>query len=109
MITMLHYDAVRNPLPPEVATLTQSGPKKQPILTEAQHLGYLQAHPYQQFTEEEIENVILKNNNFLRKGVFNYLKIKDFQYSLIHNKNCTEWLPLFIANIQMTSTVFSTV
>jgi pre-mRNA-splicing factor CDC5/CEF1 len=51
MITMLHYDAVRNPLPPEVATLTQSGPKKQPILTEIQHLAYLQAHPYQQFTE----------------------------------------------------------
>jgi len=47
---MLHYDAVRNPLPPEVATLTQSGPKKQPILTEIQHLAYLQAHPYQQFT-----------------------------------------------------------
>lgn len=59
MITMLHYDAVRNPLPPEVATLTQSGPKKQPILTESQHLAYLQAHPYQQFTEEELENVIL--------------------------------------------------
>lgn len=58
MITMLHYDAVRSPLPPEVATLTQSGPKKQPILTETQHLAYLQAHPYQQFTEEEMENVI---------------------------------------------------
>lgn len=58
MITMLHYDAVRNPLPPEVATLTQSGPKKQPILTEVQHLAYLQSHPYQQFSEEEIENVI---------------------------------------------------
>lgn len=57
MITMLHYDAVCDPLPPEVATLTQSGPKKQPILTEAQHLAYLQAHPYQQFTEEELENV----------------------------------------------------
>lgn len=60
MITMLHYDAVRTPLPPEVATLTQSGPKKQPILTETQHLAYLQAHPYQQFTEEEMENVIKK-------------------------------------------------
>lgn len=58
MITMLHYDAVRDPLPPEVAILTQSGPKKQPILTEAQHLAYLQAHPYQQFTEDEIEIVI---------------------------------------------------
>lgn len=58
MITMLHYDAVRNPLPPEVATLTQSGPKKQPILTETQHLAYLQTHPYQQFNEEELENVI---------------------------------------------------
>lgn len=58
MITMLHYDAVRNPLPPEVATLTQSGPKKQPILTEVQHLAYLQAHPYQHFTEDEMENVI---------------------------------------------------
>lgn len=64
MITMLHYDAVRNPLPPEVATLTQSGPKKQPILTESQHLAYLQAHPYQQFTEEELENVI-KNLLFI--------------------------------------------
>lgn len=64
MITMLHYDAVRNPLPPEVATLTQSGPKKQPILTESQHLAYLQGHPYQQFTEEELENVI-KNLLFI--------------------------------------------
>lgn len=61
MITMLHYDAVRNPLPPEVATLTQSGPKKQPILTEGQHLAYLQMHPYQQFTEDELENVIKKS------------------------------------------------
>jgi len=60
MITMLHYDAVCSPLPPEVATLTQSGPKKQPILTETQHLAYLQTHPYQQFTEEEMENVIKK-------------------------------------------------
>lgn len=62
---MLHYDAVLSPLPPEVATLTQSGPKKQPILTETQHLAYLQAHPYQKFTEEEMENVI-KNIYFHR-------------------------------------------
>lgn len=72
MITMLHYDAVRNPLPPEVATLTQSGPKKQPILTESQHLAYLQAHPYQQFTEEELENakqILKKEMEVVKQGM----------------------------------------
>ncbi|XP_025204697.1 cell division cycle 5-like protein [Melanaphis sacchari] len=72
MITMLHYDAVCNPLPPEVATLTQSGPKKQPILTETQHLAYLQAHPYQQFTEEEMENakqVLMKEMEIVKQGM----------------------------------------
>jgi len=87
MITMLHYDAVLNPLPPEVATLTQSGPKKQPILTEAQHLAYLQAHPYQQFTEEEMENVI-KNKCFhrFRKEAMKYYNMyicKQIIYLLI--------------------------
>jgi pre-mRNA-splicing factor CDC5/CEF1 len=75
MITMLHYDAVRSPLPPEVATLTQSGPKKQPILTETQHLAYLQAHPYQQFTEEEMENVIKKYLYLLFTDLRNKQKI----------------------------------
>uniref|UniRef100_A0A6M2DDQ3 Putative mrna splicing protein cdc5 myb superfamily n=1 Tax=Xenopsylla cheopis TaxID=163159 RepID=A0A6M2DDQ3_XENCH len=45
MITMLHYDAVNNPV---------QGQAKKSTLVHAQQLAYLEQHPYQNFDDEEI-------------------------------------------------------
>lgn len=53
MITMLHYDAVQNPLP-----IDSQAPKKQAnVLTQAQHLAYLDQRPYENFTAQDIKKV----------------------------------------------------
>lgn len=52
MITMLHYDALHNPLPNDK-------------LTPADHQLYLKHHPYERFKDEELENVRLSYSNKL--------------------------------------------
>lgn len=44
MITMLHYDALHDPLPNSK-------------LSPAEHEAFLREHPYQRFTDEEIAKV----------------------------------------------------
>ncbi|XP_053603402.1 cell division cycle 5-like protein [Plodia interpunctella] len=46
MVTMLHYDALRDP-PPGVD-------KKRAVQLQASHLAYLEQHPYEEFTLEEL-------------------------------------------------------
>ncbi|CAH2265552.1 jg10086 [Pararge aegeria aegeria] len=46
MLTMLHYDALHDP-PPGVE-------KKRAVQLQASHLAYLEQHPYDQFTSEEL-------------------------------------------------------
>ncbi|XP_026755740.2 cell division cycle 5-like protein [Galleria mellonella] len=46
MVTMLHYDALRDP-PPGVD-------KKRAVQLQASHLAYLEHHPYEDFTAEEL-------------------------------------------------------
>lgn len=44
MITMLHHDALHNPVPNDKLSATQ-------------HKNYLDKHPYEFLTDEEIEQV----------------------------------------------------
>lgn len=48
MITMLHYDALKDP-PPNVD-------KKRAVQLQASHLAYLEQNPYEEFTSEELAN-----------------------------------------------------
>lgn len=50
MLTMIHYDAAYTP--PDIG---QQGKKPQPV-NQAQHLAYLEQHPYEQVTEEELRS-----------------------------------------------------
>ncbi|CAB3236813.1 unnamed protein product [Arctia plantaginis] len=47
MVTMLHYDALRDP-PPGVD-------KKRAVQLQASHLAYLEHHPYEEFSTDELE------------------------------------------------------
>ncbi|OWR55587.1 cell division cycle 5-like protein [Danaus plexippus] len=47
MLSMLHYDALHDP-PPGVD-------KKRAVQLQASHLAYLEQHPYEQFTREELD------------------------------------------------------
>ncbi|XP_013200212.2 cell division cycle 5-like protein [Amyelois transitella] len=47
MVTMLHYDALKDP-PPGVD-------KKRAVQLQASHLAYLEQHPYEEFTAEELD------------------------------------------------------
>ncbi|KOB79294.1 Cell division control protein, partial [Operophtera brumata] len=47
MVTMLHYDSLRDP-PPGVD-------KKRAVQLQASHLAYLEQHPYEEFTSDELE------------------------------------------------------
>ncbi|KAL4708323.1 hypothetical protein ACJJTC_007729 [Scirpophaga incertulas] len=47
MVTMLHYDALRDP-PPGVD-------KKRVVQAQAAHLAYLEQHPYEEFTAAELD------------------------------------------------------
>lgn len=51
MITMLHYDSLMTPLqtPPQQTS-------KRPVISQAQHLAYLEQNPYVDYTSEELEN-----------------------------------------------------
>ncbi|BES87296.1 cell division [Nesidiocoris tenuis] len=50
MMTMLHYDALQNGDPPAPATARKSA-----VNLQAQHLGYLEEHPYKNYSEDELE------------------------------------------------------
>lgn len=47
MVTMLHYDHLKNPVP-----ITQ--PNKKPAISQAQNLAYLEQHPYENVKPEEV-------------------------------------------------------
>jgi len=54
MLTMIHYDAAYTP--PDVVQQGHQGKKPQPA-NQAQHLAYLEQHPYEKVTDEEIQSV----------------------------------------------------
>lgn len=49
MVTMLHYDNLKNPVP-----VVQTVANKRPGATQAQHMAYLEQHPYGNYTPEEL-------------------------------------------------------
>jgi len=57
MITMLHHDTVYTPTPQQQGI---TGKNKQPsqkfIVSQAQHLAFLESHPYREVEEEEMED-----------------------------------------------------
>jgi hypothetical protein len=52
MITMLHYDAVYSP--PVIPAETK---KRGPVTSQAQHLVYLEQHPYKSYTQDQLAQV----------------------------------------------------
>lgn len=52
MITMLHYDAVYSP--PVIPTDTK---KRGQVTSQAQHLAYLEQHPYETYNQEQLAQV----------------------------------------------------
>ncbi|XP_046962885.1 cell division cycle 5-like protein [Vanessa cardui] len=64
MLTMLHYDALHDP-PPGVD-------KKRIVQLQASHLAYLEQHPYEQFTAEELSEAkeeLRKEMEVVRAGM----------------------------------------
>lgn len=56
MLVMQHFDAVHTPTPGQLGM--GPGKKNQKNVTsQAQHLSYLQQHPYDKFTEDDLEQV----------------------------------------------------
>lgn len=66
MITMLHYDSLKNPPLP---TSTLAGPGKRSVVSQAQHLAYLEQNPYDSFTSDELERA-----KYMLKGEMDYVK-----------------------------------
>jgi len=52
MITMLHYDAVYSP--PVIPVDTK---KRGQVTSQAQHLAYLEQHPYEPYSQEQLAQV----------------------------------------------------
>jgi hypothetical protein len=52
MITMLHYDAVYSP--PVIPAETK---KRGQVTSQAQHLAYLEQHPYETYSQDKLAQV----------------------------------------------------
>lgn len=52
MVTMLHYDSLKNPVSPS----TNLPNNKKPVIQQAQHIAYLEQNPYENFTPEDLTN-----------------------------------------------------
>ncbi|XP_063619363.1 cell division cycle 5-like protein [Cydia splendana] len=64
MVTMLHYDALHDP-PPGVD-------KKRAVQLQASHLAYLEQHPYEEFTPQELDEAkaeLQKEIEVVRSGM----------------------------------------
>lgn len=56
MLTMLHYDAVQNPSASQQG-LTDPTKKQKAAAAHAQHLSFLEDHPYSEIEEEHLKEV----------------------------------------------------
>lgn len=68
MITMLHYDSLKDPVPPN-SNLPNS---KKPVITQAQHIAYLEQNPYESFMPEELErakNMLKAEMDYVKHGM----------------------------------------
>lgn len=67
MITMLHYDAVYSPVPTQ-----QEAKKRGQIMTQAQHLAYLEQHPYSNYSQDQIaqaRDILKREMEVVKQGM----------------------------------------
>lgn len=75
MLIMLHYDAVQNPTSQQIGITPGSKKPKQPhssVLNQAQHLAFLEKHPYEKMPEEELEAArakLVEEMDVVKKGM----------------------------------------
>lgn len=62
---MQHFDAVHTPTPAQMGMVPVKKNQKN-VTTQAQHLSYLQQHPYDKLTEEELEQVHTARKCFIQ-------------------------------------------
>ena len=65
MMTMLHYDAVFSPTAEQLAS-------KRQLMNQAQHLAYLEQHPYDSHSPEDIaraKEVLAKEMTVVKQGM----------------------------------------
>lgn len=53
MVTMLHFDSLKNPIAP--SNNLPNANNKKPVISQAQHIAYLEQNPYEKFTPDELE------------------------------------------------------
>ena len=84
---MLHYDAVHNPTPAQMGIppgSKKSQPTQKGVINQAQHLAYLESHPYVHFEEDELILVsILKKFHSIRV-LFYFIFNLDKHYFIIY-------------------------
>lgn len=61
MLTMMHYDAVHSPTPSQLGIqMGKKGPQQmsqKAVVSQAQHLAYLDQHPYHKYEDKDLEKV----------------------------------------------------
>lgn len=77
MLIMLHYDSVHNPTPAQMGIppgSKKSQPTQKGVLNQAQHLAYLESHPYIHYEEEELTSAkkFLQGEMDIVKGGMNH-------------------------------------
>lgn len=74
MIIMLHHDATHHPTEQQMGIQPGTKKGKQPhsVINQAQHLAYLEKHPYEKFDDYDIEiarEVLLEEMEVVKKGM----------------------------------------
>ncbi|KAL5009999.1 hypothetical protein ScPMuIL_012304 [Solemya velum] len=72
MLVMLHHDAVYNPAVNQALAPGSKKPGQKGIVNPAQHLSYLQQHPYDHFQEEEVQqarDLLKREMDFVKRGM----------------------------------------
>jgi hypothetical protein len=61
MLVMMHYDAVHSPTPAQLGLMPGKKGAQQPsqksVVSQAQHMAYLEQHPYRRYEEKDLEKV----------------------------------------------------
>ncbi len=61
MLVMMHYDAVHSPTPSQLGLAPGKKGPQQPsqksVVSQAQHMAYLDQHPHHRYEERDLEKV----------------------------------------------------
>lgn len=86
MLTMLHYDAVYSPTPGQLGVNPNSKkPSQKGVANQAQHLAYLEQHPYASYTEDDLDGAkqLLKREMEVVKTGMNHGDLSIESYSQV--------------------------